>query len=229
MQALPDNIFWRAFTGPQARFALRERAASRYAPGFSPIVAFEDPSRPDFDALEALCAPGEVVYAEGLTAPIPPGWRVQAQTSMFAMVWNGHLVTTDATFAPVRLGSDHVERAVALAMLTRPGPFGPRTIELGEYFGLFDGDTLMAMAGERLDIAGFREVSGVCTHPQAQGRGYARRLMLHIVARQLGREQLPFLHVVSSNAAALALYRKMGFREVREVPVHVFARETPAA
>ena len=32
-------------------------------------------------------------------------------------------------------------------MFTNPGPFGIRTIELGEYFGVFDGAQLVAMAG----------------------------------------------------------------------------------
>lgn len=221
---LPDNVFWRSFTGAQARFAARSGGASRYAAGFSPIVAFEDPARPDFAGMAALFAPGELVYMESVTHA-PPGWRVDATTSMFAMAWDGRPADADASFAPVRLGPAHVERAVALATLTRPGPFGPRTIELGEYFGVLDGERLVAMAGERLEVGAFREVSGVCTHPDAQGRGLARKLMLHVIARQLARGLTPFLHVIASNAVARGLYARMGFREVREVPVFVLTRQ----
>ena len=89
---------------------------------------------------------------------------------------------------------------LALALLTKPGPFGPRTIELGEYFGYFDdGDRLIAMAGERMAAAGLHEISGVCTHPEHQGRGLARRLMLKLIRRQLLRGETPFLHVMRAN------------------------------
>jgi predicted GNAT family acetyltransferase len=106
-------------------------------------------------------------------------------------------------------------------VLTNPGPFGLRTIELGEYFGVFEGERLVAMAGERLHAGKYREVSGVCTHPDQQGRGLARRLSLKIVRLQLLRGQSPFLHVISSNTTAHALYEKLGFRDYRETVVRV--------
>jgi predicted GNAT family acetyltransferase len=110
---------------------------------------------------------------------------------------------------------------MALALLTRPGPFGPRTIELGDYFGIFDAGRLVAMAGERMAAAGLREVSGVCTHPDFQGRGLARRLMLKLVGRQLARGETPFLHAMSANQRAHDLYLGMGFRDWCETVVRV--------
>ncbi len=115
-------------------------------------------------------------------------------------------------------------QAVALATLTRPGPFGPRTIELGEYFGVFDGDRLVAMAGERAEVGCFREISGVCTHPEVRGRALARKLMLHLIARERARGQIPFLHVIATNTIACALYEALGFAVCAEVPVRVIAR-----
>ena len=98
-----------------------------------------------------------------------------------------------------------------LARLTNPGPFGPRTPELGEYFGYFEGGQLIAMAGERMCAGDLHEVSGICTHPDFQGRGLARKLTLKLVRRQLQRGKTPFLHVMSHNTAARGLYEKMGF------------------
>lgn len=123
-------------SGAQARFAVGHGGARRYAPGFSPIVAFEDPAAPDVTSLVPYCEPGELVYVEGVSAPLPADWRVEVETSMHRMVWQGGAVADDPAFSPVPLGPDHVAQAVALATLTRPGPFGPRTIELGEYFGV---------------------------------------------------------------------------------------------
>ena len=142
---------------------------------------------------------------------------------MFQMVWHGAVPASDACPEALPLGPEHAGQALALAMLTRPGPFGPRTIELGEYFGCFEGDRLVAMAGERMAAGRLREISGVCTHPDAQGRGLARRLMLKLLRRQLQRDETPFLHVMRDNAHALALYESMGFRVHREPVVRVVA------
>lgn len=222
--APPDNVFWHVMAGAQARFAVGHGGARRYAPAFSPIVAFEDPAAPDFASLAPYCGPGELVYIEGVAVPFPADWRVEVETSMYRMVWRGGTIAGDAAFSPIPLEHAHVAQAVALASLTRPGPFGPRTIELGDYFGVFDGERLVAMAGERAEVGCFREISGVCTHPDARGRGLARSLMLHLMARETARGQIPFLHVIATNAAACALYEALGFAVCAHTPVRVAAR-----
>lgn len=143
---------------------------------------------------------------------------------MVNMVWAGLTPAEDAAPDAIPLTAVHAQQAMDLAALTRPGPFGPRTIELGEYFGLFEGERLVAMAGERSCAGQFREISGVCTHPDFQGRGLARRLMLKVVRRQVLRGETPFLHVMSTNVGALALYRRMGFTDYVEKVVRVVSR-----
>ena len=224
MPELLDNIFWNALSGPQARFAVGAGAARRFAPGFSPIVGFAQQQRPDFAALTPYCAPGEHFYCDGWSGPVPAGWTIDAEATMFKMVWDAPMPAEDAAPDAIALGPEHAEQALALALLTNPGPFGPRTPELGEYFGLFDGARLLAMTGERTEAGHLREVSGVCTHPDAQGRGYARRLVLKVVRRQMQRGQLPFLHVMSANAVGHGLYLRMGFRDYRESVVRVVSR-----
>lgn len=219
-----DNIMWNALTGPHARFALGEGGARRFAPGFSPIVGFEDPEHPDFDALSRCCEPGESFYCEGWSGTAPPGWRIELESRMVKMVWAGELPAEDAAPEARPLETQHVPQALDLATRTRPGPFGPRTIELGEYFGIFDGEKLLAMAGERMCAGSLREISGVCTEPAHQGHGLARRLMLKLIRLQLLLGETPFLHVMSANASAHALYERMGFADYREVVVRVIAR-----
>src|SRR3982750_573002 len=104
------------------------------------------------------------------------------------MVWDTAMPSADddeAADAVTLLGPRHVPQTVELTTLTQPGPFGPRTLELGDYFGWFDGEQLVAMAGERMHAGPLREISGVCTRPDFQGRGLARRLMIKLVRRQL--------------------------------------------
>jgi predicted GNAT family acetyltransferase len=100
-----------------------------------------------------------------------------------------------------------------LVARTRPGPFGPRTIELGEYHGVFDGDELVAMAGERLRVAGYTEISAVCTAPAARGRGLASGLTTLVAERILERGELPFLHHADDNHSARRVYLQLGFRD----------------
>ena len=96
---------------------------------------------------------------------------------------------------------------------------------LGEWWGVIEGGHLVAMAGERLHAGDLHEVSGICTHPQFQGRGLAATLTLAVVRRQLDRGEKPFLHVMPENARAIALYERLGFEAVRETPLRVVTRE----
>ena len=218
------NIVWHALTGPQAACAAGSGGARRYAPGFSPIAAFADPQDPDFAALDAASTPGESVYCGGPLGRIPPHWRVDHDGTMHQLAWDAPPPPAPAGVPVVPLAAPHVARMLELVERTKPGPFGPRTIELGDYVGVFDGDRLLAMAGERMHAGRWREISGVCTDPAAQGRGLAKALMHELLRRSLARGEQPFLHVMAANAVALALYERMGFRRVATLPIRVLTR-----
>ena len=219
-----DPIFWHALSAAQARFAEGAGAARRYARGFSPSLAFEDRFHPDFGAIAPFCDPGERFYTDAWSGPVPEGWELHLESTMFKMVWEAALPGVDAAPEALPLGPEHVAQAMELAALTKPGPFGPRTLELGEYFGVFEGERLIAMAGERLHGGHWREISGVCTHPDHQGRGLARRLMTKLIRRELLRGETPFLHVTHANTGAHALYHRMGFTDYLETVVRVVSR-----
>jgi GNAT superfamily N-acetyltransferase len=227
--AVLARITWHTLSDGQRHFSAGTGTARRYASGFSPILGFADAQQPDLDALRPFCAPGEHFYTDGWRGPVPAGWRLEAESTMFKMVWEGGMPAPDDESFARPLGPGDADAAVALAALTKPGPFGPRTIELGEYLGVFDGDRLLAMAGERMVALPLHEISGVCTHPDAQGRGLAKRLMRSLIRRQLARGEIPFLHVMRENAGARGLYERMGFRAWTESTVRVVAPVEPAA
>jgi ribosomal protein S18 acetylase RimI-like enzyme len=224
MHPLLDNIMWNCLSGPHAKFATGEGSVRRYAPGFSPIAAFEDAERPDFPTLEKFCAPGDSFYCDIWSGAAPAGWQIDKEAMMLKMVWDGPSPTGDPAPDAVPLRPEHAPMAVALTKLTNPGPFGIRTPELGEYFGYFDGARLIAMAGERLCAGDLQEVSGICTHPDFQGRGLAKKLTLKLVWRQMQRGKISFLHVLTPNTTARGLYEKMGYRNYRETLVRVITR-----
>ena len=108
---------------------------------------------------------------------------------------------------------------LALVELTQPGPFRRGTIELGRFVGIRESGRLMAMAGERMWVGDCREVSGICTHLDALGRGYARQLSGRIVNGILRAGQTPFLHVTSFNKRAIGIYEALGFARRTEFPL----------
>jgi ribosomal protein S18 acetylase RimI-like enzyme len=220
-----DNIIWNTLSGAHKQYSVGTEVARRYAPGFSPIIAFADALHPDFESLAPYCEAGAHFYCDCWSGPVPDWWTIDAESTMFRMVWDGRALAEDLAADAAPLGPEHSAQAAALAALTNPGPFGPRTLELGDYFGFFDGPRLIAMAGERFQAGELREISGVCTHPDYQGRGLARRLVSKLVHRQTARNERPFLHVMRDNARARNLYATMGFREYQETVVRILSRK----
>jgi ribosomal protein S18 acetylase RimI-like enzyme len=218
---LLDNIVWHSLTSAHAPFSAGSNTARRYARGFTPIVGFADNVAPDLDALRAHCVPGEHFYCGGWSGPVPAGWQLHEDTTMVQMVWDAPMPDPAPDIAMTQLGAAHAPAMVELVALTNPGPFGPRTFELGDYFGVFEGARLVAMAGERMRADRLHEISAVCTHPEYQGRGLARRLVETLLRRQMQRGELPFLHVMKANHGARRLYERMGFRPYQEMTVRV--------
>ncbi len=148
------------------------------------------------------------------------GWTLLARAPLLQMVWeNGHAlndsrVSSEAASGQeiVELTAAHATEMIELTALTKPGPFDKRTHELGRYIGIFREGKLVAMAGERLKVPGYTEVSAVCTHPEHTGHGYARLLMNDVMQGIRQRGEIPFLHVREGNARAIELYERLGFR-----------------
>jgi predicted GNAT family acetyltransferase len=150
-----------------------------------------------------------------LEPPHPPaGWTLLRGGVIHQMVASQPSTPHIARLADTelrQLTQADVPAMVELARLTEPGPFRLRTIELGAFFGVIQSGRLLAMAGKRLHLPGFIEVSGVCTHPDARGRGYARLLMSSVIEEIVRSGRMPFLHTFAGNQAAISVYESLGF------------------
>jgi GNAT superfamily N-acetyltransferase len=206
-----DNPTWHALTGVQAGFAVGEGRARRFTPEIAGFGATIDDTDESWNALAALVGSGNVVILNRRTPLNPPAeWTVVWQTPGIQMLLDREPDVDDAPGTRA-LTDDDVDDMVALVELTEPGPFARRTIEFGGYQGVFSGGQLVAMAGRRISLDGYTEVSAVCTHPSARRRGLAAAITA-TVARQIRADgAVPILHVAEHNVAAQRLYQNLGF------------------
>jgi ribosomal protein S18 acetylase RimI-like enzyme len=212
-----DNVIWQALTTRQTEFAESFDQARRFSREVTSLCAFRDSSEKGFECLGNLVGTGGTA-AIFLDVPYEtrPGWDWVGGAPLLQMACkNGNAGSLSWPDKPqfVELTVADVPEMVELATLTKPGPFGTRTRELGTYLGIRDSGKLVAMAGERLKVPGHTEVSAVCTHPEHTGKGYAQVLMSEIMRRIRSRGETPFLHVRQDNVRAIEIYKRLGFHE----------------
>ncbi len=195
----------------QARWAQTSALARRFPATIGPLAGFAAPTREAYESLGELFPAGGVA-ALCLDAPpvLPAMWELVEVAPMLQMIYTGRELPPPAADFVALTAADAPEM-LALATLTKPGPFAARTHELGDFIGIKREGKLAAMAGERLRAPGYTEVSAVCTHPDHLGRSYATGLMVEIMRRALARGETPFLHVRSANRRAIELYRRLGY------------------
>jgi len=214
-----DNPIWQALTTSQAHLAKTGKLARRFPNDVTPLGGFAEPLQEAYDSLAAIL---DDVSATGLVFGSPQhppaGWTIIAGAPLLQMIHeNGEMAAASASRSITReileLTPSDAPEMLALAQLTKPGPFGLRTRELGTYLGIRHEGRLAAMAGERLRAPGFTEISAVCTHPDHLGQGHAAALMTTLMERIHGRGEVPFLHVREDNTRAVGLYERLGFRK----------------
>jgi ribosomal protein S18 acetylase RimI-like enzyme len=208
-----DNPIWQALTTSQAHFAETHNMARRFPPEVTSLAGVMEPTPEGYDSLARLLVAGEAPALVLSAPPEPPaGWTIIDVVPLLQMIHESCEMSSSAS-GLIELTEADAPAMLALAELTKPGPFGRRTHELGAYIGVRRAGSLVAMAGERLRIPGWTEISAVCTHPDYSGQGYARALVARLIEQIRQRGEQPFLHVRPENERAIALYQRLGFRD----------------
>lgn len=221
-----DRPVWNSLHDRLGHLAIGGGPAVGFDRACEHFIAGADRSPATLAALTALVPPGEdASYVERDLWPLPTGARLVQQAVIMQMVAEDGIDRSEAGFPFDELGDPEGPDMLELATLCRPGPFFARTHALGGFIGVRDeAGRLIAMAGERFKIGRFTEVSAVCTHPDARGRGLARGLMRVVAGRIVARGETPFLHCYRENGGAVALYESLGFRERADINYTIFER-----
>jgi ribosomal protein S18 acetylase RimI-like enzyme len=206
-----DNPAWSALTGAHAHLAEGVGLARRYPVDVSPFAALADETDPRaWDDLASLVGPSGIAVLTGRRHDPPEGWTVVEGGQGVQIV--GDDVAGAEYDDAIALGVEDVPAMIDLVERTKPGPFLPRTVELGGYLGVRVEGRLVAMAGRRLQPQGWTEISAVCTDAEHRGRGYASRLVLAVAHGIRAEGNAPLLHAAGSNTTAISVYEHLGFR-----------------
>lgn len=220
-----DRPVWNALHSHHARFRRGGDRAVGYERDIAMFVAAADRSYGALEAAAALIPSGERgAYVERKDWPLPPGTALVSAATIMQMAAS-ELTPANPEFPFLELTDAYAPEMLELASLCRPGPFSAGTHRLGGFIGVRDeAGRLVAMAGERMRVGPFGEVSAVCTHPDHRGRGLARGLMTVVASRIAARGETPWLHTYPDNLGAIALYETLGFRRRAEVTYTIFER-----
>lgn len=213
-----DNPVWHSLMSQHAALAITATGAAKYPPAVAPFAAVGHAPGRAATQLASLVGDDESVYLVGVAPERPPGWTLEQEKPCLQMIC--HAPPAEIPGPPVTEMSElQRDDMLALTALVFPGFFRPRTLEMGRYLGIYDGRRLAAMAGERMRLDGFQEISAVCTHPDYTGRRYAQRLVSLVSRGACERGFVPFLHVYHDNARAIAVYRQLGFADRANMPL----------
>ncbi len=219
-----DRPAWTALTTLHAHLAEGGDLARRYDPSIVPFAATRDDSPECLAALAALPAPGEaMLFLQADPVALPANLTATLEADGVQMIAREHLPEVEDPLIG-QLGEVDAADMLELATLTKPGPFTLKALRLGGFWGIRRDGRLVAMAGERMKQPGFTEISGVCTHPDARGNGYARLLSLFVAGRIAAHGERPYLHAWASNATAIRLYESLGFTLRRTMHVTMAVR-----
>ena len=212
MRHVLDRPIWSALATRHQAFAQGDRLAKRYLSSIVPFAATAADDVESQQALSRLIPPLESTILVQADAIVLPAELSAVSTACLVQMTAEQPLPLVSDERVQRLTRNDAADMLALASVTKPGPFTAEALSLGDFWGVKIDGRLAAMAGDRMKQPGFTELSGVCSHPDFRGRGLGRLLSLFVANQIMARGEVPYLHAYATNAAAIRLYESIGFR-----------------
>lgn len=208
-----DNPIYNALKTGNKKLSIGEGQVNIFRRDVAPFAGMENNSENDFAALNTFGPQiNPVVIFTPVKLGIPKNWEILREFEMLQMVYEGPVPTNSTSQKITDLDDSHIPQMIELTELTKPGPFLQRTIEFGNYTGIFENSKLVSMLGQRMQPSPYIEISAVCTHPDHLGKGYAGILLNEQIKRVKQAGGVPFLHVLADNHSAIRVYERVGFK-----------------
>ncbi|MFH7014726.1 GNAT family N-acetyltransferase [Flavobacterium sp. FlaQc-47] len=217
-----DNPTWNSLSETHSGFAIDYNGTKFYNPDYCPFGGFVKPET-TVAAINEYAALAQSFFIVGEKPEIPDSLKIAKELVCLQMIIYDKIdqpITTEIT----KLTEEHNTDLCDLVNLVQPGYFKTKTPLLGDYYGIFINNQLVAITGERMKMDNFTEVSAIVTHPDHTGKGYAKQLITHVVNTIFSQNKTPYLHVVESNIGAIGLYEKLGFVTRRKMSLWNIAK-----
>lgn len=224
MEHVLNNPFWNALISGSSNLSNGNDVVKYFAKDISPFVGLKENSIQNLQLLHDVVSHDPIVFMTTQKMRFPIEWKVLQCIEGFQMIYSKPELFEEVKMEIVPLEKKDVPQMLALTKLTNPGPFAEKTIKFGHYLGIFDQEKLVAMAGQRLHVFEYAEISAVCTHPDYLGKGYAKQLLKHQINRIKAASEVPFLHVRSDNKRAIQVYQSLGFQTRTQVFFYVLMK-----
>ena len=147
MNHILDRPAWNALATVHADFAEGPALARRYLPSIVPFAAAADSSPESLAALASLPGASEImVLVEADPIASAPGLETVTEAILVQMVAEHPFERLEDPRIE-KLAPDDAAEMLALASLTKPGPFTLGAQSLGTFWGIRHDGRLVAMAG----------------------------------------------------------------------------------
>ena len=210
-----DNPVWYSLSETHKQFALEYSNAKFYKPDYCPFGGFIS-SDNSIDVLGKYASLIDNFYIVGEQPVLPAPLSIKKELVCLQMICN-EKIKIELRETILKLNQEHCRTLYEVVNRVQPGYFREKTNLLGDYFGIFKNDKLVAVTGERMKMDDLTEVSAVVTDPHHTGKGYAKQLIAHVTNNIFNQNKTPYLHVAETNLGAIQLYEKLGFKLRRKI------------
>jgi len=220
-----DNPVWYSLSETHRDFAINYKNIKFYHPDYCPFGGFMSDQNIS-TSIEAYSQLVSNFFIVGERPPLPNSLNLKNQLVCDQMILSDK-IETEYHDEIIKLCGEHSDDLFQLVNLVQPGYFKEKTFLLGDYYGIFKNNGLVAVTGERMKMNGYSEVSAVVTHPDHTGMGYAKQLVAHTANTIFDQNKIPYLHVAETNSPAINLYKRLGFLTRRKISFWNFIRHSP--